>query len=125
MLLKAGSDPNIQNRYGWTQLFNCVRIQDIDSIALLLKYGANPHLEEYVDGMECFTVVHVKGFQEVEKMLVDADKERALKERAAQKEAAGGSFSKCSMCGKKGTLCVGCYHLHYCSDTCQRKDWKN
>ena len=42
-------------------------------------------------------------------MLVDADKERSLKERAAQKEAAGGSFSKCSMCGKKVTLCVGCY----------------
>ena len=109
---------------GELPLYLCVPDQDIDSIVLLLKYGANPHLRDYVTGINCFTNTHIRGFSEVVQIFLDADKERALKERAAQKVVTGGSFSQCTVCGKKGTLCVGCYLLHYCSDTCQSKDWK-
>ena len=122
LLLKAGADPNQKNRMGESPLYLCVPNLDIDSIVLLLKYGTNPHLRDYVTGINCFTNAHIRGFSEVVQMFVDADKERALKDRATQKVAAGVNFSQCTMCGKKGTLCAGCYLLHYCSDTCQSKD---
>ena len=107
IMLKAGADPNHRNRFGKSPLYDCVRVGDIESITLLLKYGANPHLMEYVDSMECFTAACLRGFPHVEKMLADVEKEAAMKERAVQKKAAGGSFSKCCVCGKEGTLCLG------------------
>ena len=95
IMLKAGADPNHQNRFGKSPLYDCVRGGYIDSIALLLKYGANPHLKEYVDSMECFTAGGIRGFPNVEKMPADAENEAVMKETAVQMEAAGGSFSKC------------------------------
>ena len=31
----------------------------------------------------------------------------------------------CSICGKKGRRCQGCFMTHYCSSMCQKKDWKD
>ena len=31
----------------------------------------------------------------------------------------------CSICGKKGRRCQGCFKTHYCSFICQKKDWKD
>ena len=30
----------------------------------------------------------------------------------------------CEVCGNGGRRCRGCYRIHYCSQLCQKKDWK-
>ena len=30
----------------------------------------------------------------------------------------------CEVCGKEGSRCRGCYLVHYCGSSCQKKDWK-
>ena len=50
------------------------------------------------------------------------EKERDMSNEQKREDA---SFRKCPSCGEKGKhRCTGCYLELYCSEVCQRKDWK-
>jgi ankyrin repeat protein len=52
-LLKAGADPNLQNRFGFTALFEPVMAAKFDAVKLLLEFGADPEIKEYDSGISC------------------------------------------------------------------------
>ena len=52
-LLKAGADPNIQNRFGCTALFEPVMTADLEAVELLLEFGADPEIQDYEGGLSC------------------------------------------------------------------------
>ena len=52
-LLKAGADPNLQNRFGCTPLFEPVMAANHDAVKLLLDYGADPDIKENDAGISC------------------------------------------------------------------------
>ena len=52
-LLKAGADPNLQNRFGCTPLFEPVMAANLDAVKLLLEFGADPDIKENDGGISC------------------------------------------------------------------------
>ena len=52
-LLKAGADPNIQNRFGCTALFEPVMTANLEAVELLLEFGADPEIQDYEGGLSC------------------------------------------------------------------------
>lgn len=46
-LLQNGADVNKQNYYGWTPLYRMCTWGDIESIELLLNWGADPFITTY------------------------------------------------------------------------------
>ena len=51
-LLQAGADPNTQNRFGCTPLFEPVQAANLENIKLLLEFGADPDIKD-ADEMNC------------------------------------------------------------------------
>ncbi len=45
-LIEAGADPNTQDEYGYTVLYEAVTDSDFEMVVFLIKHGANPHTEE-------------------------------------------------------------------------------
>lgn len=46
LLLKAGANPNIQNKFYWTALMYASSNGHIKSVRLLLQAGANPNIKD-------------------------------------------------------------------------------
>ena len=123
LVLKAGLDPNIQDRFGGTPLFAAVCQHNLTDIELLLKYGANPCIKEYEHGESCLNMAQM--YPAINKLMRKYMCRDALRERNKLKEECGGSLSKCLECGKdKATRCKGCFVAHYCNKACQKKGWK-
>ena len=51
MILKAGADPNLQNRFGSSPIFECIAAANLKAIQLLLKYGARTDVKEFDSGL--------------------------------------------------------------------------
>jgi ankyrin repeat protein len=52
-LLKAGANPNLQNRFGCTPLFEPVMAANLDAVKLLLEFGGDPDIKENDAGISC------------------------------------------------------------------------
>ena len=52
-LLVSGADPNLQNRFGCTALFEPVMAANFDAVQLLLEFGCDPDIKEFDAGISC------------------------------------------------------------------------
>ena len=98
VVLKAGLDPNIQDRFGHTPLFRCISTSVLTDLELLLKYGADPGIKDYQHGVSCLTLAHA--FPAANRLFGKYTRKEAVKERGKAKEEMGGSLKKCVQCGK-------------------------
>ena len=98
VVLKAGLDPNIQDRFGHTPLFRCMSTSVLTDLELLLKYGADPGIKDYQHGVSCLTLAHA--FPAANRLFGKYTRKEAVKERGKAKEEMGGSLKKCVQCGK-------------------------
>lgn len=123
LLLKAGADPNLQDRTGVTPLLLAVGSADLEGVKLLLQHGGDPDVQEFTHGHT--PRVRAAMFPAVQRLISKAANRDMKEERKQLKEAAGGSLATCRTCGAGGgTRCAGCFLVHYCSPACQKKDWK-
>ena len=98
VVLKAGLDPNIQDRFGHTPLFRCMSTSVLTDLELFLKYGADPGIKDYQHGVSCLTLAHA--FPAANRLFGKFTRKEAVKERGKAKEEMGGSLKKCVQCGK-------------------------
>jgi len=120
LLLKAGADPNLQNRFGASPLFECIMSAKLDAVKLLLHFGGRFDVMDN-DGTTCFDLA--SHFPKVNALVSEAGAEAAKKARAEKKLE--GAF-KCGAagCGRHGSKrCTGCYLVYFCSDTCFKETW--
>ena len=78
-------------------------------------------------GVAMDSMAQYTGHQAMQDYMVDVDKahEDNLSMRKEQRMEAGGRFKKCPGCGGKGERrCTGCYREAYCSEECQRSEWR-
>jgi len=122
MLLEAGANPNIPDRFGIVPLTVCGVMDEEQSVKLLLEHGADPTMEDNMGKSPLsFSVNHPK----IEAILTEALKKDVRKERRAAKRA-DDAFKVCGGCGSRASKrCTGCYLAWYCSGDCQREDWRN
>jgi len=122
-LLVAGADPNLQNRFGCTALFEPVMAANLEAVQLLLEFGCDPDIKEYDAGISCrYTATFLPKISE---LFSRADKKNVKKARASAKVDAGGSLRLCKVCGvdDDNKRCTGCYLVWYCGQKCQGEDW--
>merc|ERR1719470_554377 len=125
-LLKAGADPNIQNRFGCTPLFESVKAAKFDAVELLLDFGADPDVQEYDAGVSCRQWAPF--LPKIAELFCKADKRKTTQSRADAKTEAGGSLRLCKVCAvvdDNNKRCTGCYMVWYCGQKCQFEDWPN
>jgi len=119
LLLKAGADPNLQNRFGASPLFECIMSAKLDAVKLLLHFGGRLDMEDN-EGTTCFDLA--AHFPKVNVLVSEAGAEAAKKTRAEKKSE--GAFKCGAGCGKHGSKrCTGCYLLYFCSDACFKETW--
>ena len=94
-LIKAGADVNAKNRFGDTPLHECVESNKEDMIHLLVSNGADYRIKNN-DGQ----TVEMISPPFIRDLLGSLDKKKSKDERSKLKEAAGGSFKNCLVCGK-------------------------
>merc|ERR1719427_1150088 len=88
-LLVAGADPNLQNRFGCTALFEPVMAANLEAVQLLLEFG-------YDAGISCrYTATFLPKISE---LFSRADKRSVKKARASAKVDAVGSLRLCKVC---------------------------
>jgi len=121
-LLKAGADPNIQNRFGCSPLFDVAMEDNVEAVKLLLEFGADPDVMNN-DGISCRA--EASNLRRVMELFCQADKKKAEVARADAKVKAGGSFTLCKVCGvdDDNKRCMGCFMVWYCGEKCQVEDW--
>ena len=123
VVLKAGIDPNIQDRFGFTALFRCMQTSVLTDIELLLNYGADPSIKDFDQGYSCLFLA--QAFPAANRLFGKHRRQDAVKEREKMKEEKGGSFKRCVECGKdNSSRCSGCFIAHYCSAACQKVGWQ-
>jgi len=120
-LLQAGADPNAKNRFGCTPLHEPVMAANFENIKLLLKFGADPDIEDN-DGVSCR---YLGRHSKIAELFSRADKEIIKQARSAAKEDAGGCLWRCKVCQVNSDTkrCTGCYMVWYCGEKCQNVDW--
>jgi len=119
LLLKAGADPNLQNRFGASPLFECIMSAKLDAVKLLLHFGGRLDMEDN-EGTTCFDLA--AHFPKVNALVSEAGAEATKKARAEKKSE--GAFKCGAGCGKHGSKrCTGCYLLYFCSDACFKETW--
>ena len=123
VVLKAGLDPNIQDRFGYTPLFRCMQSSVLSDVELLLKYGADPSIKDFDHGFSCLKLA--QAFPAANRLFGKYRRKDAVKEREKAKEEMGGSLKRCVQCGKDNSArCSGCFVAHYCTAVCQKDGWK-
>ena len=142
------SELNAQNIYGYTPLFYALlHVTDERMAVLLLKYGADPnHVNRR--GERPLTLVHrcnnyeYKPFRNIVDILIehngrlnDKKHEHVLRSKVEQygdkdfvariRKAMPREENKCEKCLKSAVKkCASCCLVFYCSQTCQKLDWK-
>jgi len=126
ILLDKGANVNDQNRFGETPLNEPTITGQLDTLELLVKYGANPSIPDN-DGTTCLGY-HKWGYPKIEKIFAKASHDQAKDKRRQAREEQGGCLWKCVGCGskkKENKRCTGCYLVYYCGRPCQEEDWSN
>ena len=93
-LIKAGADVNSKDRMGFTPLHKCAEITDLEPAQLLLDNGADPDIKNNF-GESVYDVCAPS----MKDMLGKAEKKRVKEERDLSRNAVGGSFRQCGVCG--------------------------
>jgi len=109
-LLSKGADPNLQSVFGCHPLVCAVQMQNCQTAAILLRYGANPHLGTN-DGVTPHAMAGIN-----REMVATIEKYTCPKKPG----------KVCNHCGalKVGlSRCAGCRVVFYCSKRCQAKNW--
>jgi len=124
-LLRAGAKVDAQNRGGTTALTEAAMaaIQEksigfkYDFVKLLLENGADPYMTDN-DGVSTSSYV---GMSSKLLELINESYRRNIKEVMEQSM----NNQKCEGCEKTGEFkkCSGCYHVFYCSRSCQALHW--
>ena len=101
IVLKAGLDPDIQDRFGFTSLFHCMCVDPIimTDLKLLLKYEANPDIKDFEGGVSCVSLAG-HAFPDAWALFGKYRHKQVVRERERLKEEMGGSLSRCVQCGK-------------------------
>ena len=112
VVLKAGFNPNIQDRFGFTPLVACITalhnahsadpMLAMTNIELLLKYEANPNIEDFEHGVSVSSIA-AKAFPDVWTLIGKYSYKQVKRERERLKTEMGGSLDKCLQCGKDGS----------------------
>ena len=93
-LIRAGANVNAQDNRGETPLHQCALGSNLDLLRLLLANGADPYIKTNYGhnaiGGCAPRVLDVFG---------EFGKKRAMEERKTSRDAAGGSFRQCGLCG--------------------------
>ncbi|THH30139.1 hypothetical protein EUX98_g4036 [Antrodiella citrinella] len=117
ILLENGANSNHQTRYGGTPILDCLQSGQVESVDLLMEFGADLDIPD-ADGYTprgLYVQAGPKIAAGVDKWLRKRRGEEALLDE-----------KKCGSCGKTdGSLkyCGKCHTVKYCSPECQRKDW--
>ena len=93
-LIKAGADVNAKDRQGETALYSCATTSNVGFVELLLANGADPTIRTN-DGRTAHDICAPS----IRNVLGEFEKKRALEERKMSREAVGGSFRQCGVCG--------------------------
>ena len=101
IVLKAGLDPNVQDRFGYTSLFFCMCVDPIimTDLKLLLKYEANPDIKDFEVGVSSLTLAG-HAFPDAWALFGKYRHKQVVRERERLKEEMGGSLNSCIQCGK-------------------------
>ena len=79
-------------------------------------------MEDFVKSIEKLGFPKERSLQLAHEYCEIKEKERDMRDEQKMEDA---SYRKCPACGEKGKhRCTGCYLELYCSEVCQRKDWK-
>ncbi|KAG2440135.1 hypothetical protein HXX76_004248 [Chlamydomonas incerta] len=116
VLLDAGADPNLQDRYGTYPLVSAIMNAEVPSVKLLLAAGARADLKDN-DG--CTALQICKFHPEIQALIHGA--------HFSNVRPGGSKKKECANCGKAGAkkACTGCSGaVHYCNRACQQEHWK-
>ena len=93
-LIRAGADVNAKDRSGETPIYKSAMDSDIELVQLLLANGADPNIRSN-DGRTAYELSPPS----IRDLLGECEKKRALEDRKMAREAQGGSFKLCEVCG--------------------------
>ena len=120
VLLKAGVDPNVQNRFGCTPLHENIMTRNYEVLNFLAENGADPSVHDN-DGITPHSLANF--LPEGQKIFCKAGFLLGGKKRKEAKAA--GVLYKCNSCGSSGAKkrCTRCLVTYYCDRQCQVKHW--
>ncbi|KAL0030405.1 hypothetical protein WJX79_001817 [Trebouxia sp. C0005] len=143
ILLQKGANVNMQTRSGTTALKNCVGAGEVESVKLLLEWGADPHIKDndgcssmayaqhnnlkYMLGLLKGLPAHSNSSAQIPRprhvptMGVDVQMQQASLVPPDE-----GEEHNCASCGSSGARrrCNRCRLVVYCSPDCQKADWR-
>ena len=121
-LMKAGADPNMQNRFGSTVLYENALAQNYENLQILVEHGADPSIEDN-DGNSPMELIGSRArlYEIFRKAAsIESNKKR-------QQAISRGQINICDHCGQPGftKVCAKCCVAQYCGKECQTLDWKS
>ena len=121
-LMKAGADPNMQNRFGCTILHENVLVQNYENLEILVSNGANPSIKDN-DGSSPMTLIGL--LPRVHEIFCKAASIESNRKR--QQAISKGEINICYHCGQSGStkVCAKCCVAQYCDKNCQTLNWKS
>ncbi|KAL0047810.1 hypothetical protein WJX82_000505 [Trebouxia sp. C0006] len=144
MLLQRGANVNMQTRSGTTALKNCVASGEVESVKLLLEWGADPHIKDN-DDCSAMEYAFCNGLTYMLRLLkglpvqsnssgAQTPKPRHMPKVEVEMQMQQASLVppdeeeeyNCASCGASGARrrCNRCRLVVYCSPDCQKADWK-
>ena len=121
-LMKAGADPNMQNRFGSTVLYENALAQNYENLEILVEHGADPSIEDN-DGNSPMELIGSRPrlyeiFRKAASIELNKKRQQAI---------SGGQINICDHCGQSGftKVCAKCCAAQYCDKKCQTSDWKS
>ena len=121
-LMKAGADPNMQNRFGSTVLYENALAQNYENLQILVEHGADPSIEDN-DGNSPMELIGSR--PRLYEIFRKAASIESNKKR--QQATSRGQINICDHCGQPGftKVCAKCCVAQYCGKECQTLDWKS
>ena len=120
VLIDAGADPNLQNRFGCTALHENIMVQNYKAIDFLAKNGANPMVADN-DGITPHYMARL--FPQVTKMFSKAGIKEAKNQRSEAKASGDNGCFMCHATGSAMKRCTRCLVAFYCDRKCQKAPW--
>ncbi|KAJ3230635.1 hypothetical protein HDU78_008199 [Chytriomyces hyalinus] len=117
VLVKAGANINMQNRFGCTAMHEAVQRRDQLVVRTMMELGADCRIEEY-EGLTPLQMA--QHWPVMFKVLADHEAKGQRKAAMASMKEDG---LKCHCCTLQGKPCA-CMSIRYCGKVCQKSDWK-